>query len=250
MAFNLENWLHTMTTISMRYFILAGMTFLIFYILFPKVFQKIKIQRVFPKPKNYYRDVSYSVISMLIFSTIAYNCFTALKPYNNINYGEIKNTTFYALSFIWMFFLHDAYFYWSHRAMHHPFLYRKVHLIHHKSTNPSPWTAYAFHPLEAIVEAGIVPLIAFTIPVHRSAFFIFMLFQIIYNVYGHLGYELYPKNFHKTWIGKWVNTGTAHNQHHKSFFGNYGLYTLIWDRLLGTIREDYDDAFAEIRNKA
>lgn len=249
MNFNLDKWMHTMMTISMRYFILAGMTFLIFYILFPKVFQKIKIQRLFPKPKNYYRDVRYSVISILIFSTIAYVCFTALKPYNNINYGEVKNPAFYALSFVWMFFLHDAYFYWSHRAMHHPLLYRKIHLVHHKSTNPSPWTAYAFHPLEAIVEAGIVPLIAFTIPVHRSAFFIFMLFQIIYNVYGHLGYELYPANFHKTWIGKWVNTGTAHNQHHKSFFGNYGLYTLIWDRLFGTIRNDYNEAFQEVRNK-
>lgn len=249
MKFNLEPWLHTMMSISMRYFILAGITFLVFYILFPQLFQKIKIQKLFPKPKNYYRDISYSVLSILIFSTIAYICFTVLKPYNNINYGEIKNPVFYALSFVWMFFLHDAYFYWSHRAMHHPLLYRKVHLVHHKSTNPSPWTAYAFHPLEAIVEAGIIPLIAFTIPVHRSAFFIFMLFQIIYNVYGHLGYELYPENFHKTRIGKWVNTGTAHNQHHKSFFGNYGLYTLIWDRLLGTIREDYDAAFNQVKIK-
>jgi lathosterol oxidase len=248
MEFDLEPWIHSVRTVSSRYFILAGAAFLVFYILFPRIFQKIKIQKKFPNTKNYYRDILYSVISMIIFATIAYISFTLLKPYNNINYGDIKNNYLYALSFVWMYFLHDTYFYWSHRAMHHPFLYRKVHLIHHKSTNPSPWTAYAFHPLEAIIEAGIAPLIAFTIPVHRSAFFIFMLFQIIYNVYGHLGYELYPKGFNKTWIGKWINTGTAHNQHHKSFFGNYGLYTLIWDRLLGTIRDDYDTTFEKVRN--
>jgi lathosterol oxidase len=248
MEFDLEPWIHSVRTVSSRYFILAGAAFLVFYILFPRIFQKIKIQKKFPNTKNYYRDIFYSVISMIIFATIAYISFTLLKPYNNINYGDIKNNYLYALSFVWMYFLHDTYFYWSHRAMHHPFLYRKVHLIHHKSTNPSPWTAYAFHPLEAIIEAGIAPLIAFTIPVHRSAFFIFMLFQIIYNVYGHLGYELYPKGFNKTWIGKWINTGTAHNQHHKSFFGNYGLYTLIWDRLLGTIRDDYDTTFEKVRN--
>jgi lathosterol oxidase len=248
MEFDLEPWIHSIRTVSSRYFILAGTAFLVFYILFPRIFQKIKIQKKFPNTKNYYRDILYSVISMIIFATIAYISFTLLKPYNNINYGDIKNNYLYALSFVWMYFLHDTYFYWSHRAMHHPFLYRKVHLIHHKSTNPSPWTAYAFHPLEAIIEAGIAPLIAFTIPVHRSAFFIFMLFQIIYNVYGHLGYELYPKGFNKTWIGKWINTGTAHNQHHKSFFGNYGLYTLIWDRLLGTIRDDYDTTFEKVRN--
>ncbi|WP_394759533.1 sterol desaturase family protein [Flavobacterium sp.] len=248
MDFDFDAWLKAITNISARYFILAGTSFLIFYILLPKIFLKIKIQKLFPKTKNYYRDITYSVISMFIFSTIAYITFTLLKPYNNINYGEVTNYYWYALSFVWMFFLHDTYFYWCHRAMHHSFLYRKVHLIHHKSTNPSPWTAYAFHPLEAIIEAGIAPLIAFTIPVHRTAFFIFMLFQIIYNVYGHLGYELYPKGFNKTWIGKWVNTGTAHNQHHKLFFGNYGLYTLIWDRILGTVRDDYDATFEEVRN--
>ena len=247
MEFNLEPWIHSIKNVSSRYFILAGTAFLVFYILLPRIFQKIKIQKTFPKNKNYYRDIMYSVISMLIFSTVTYISFAVLKPYNNINYGEIKNNYLYALSFFWMYFLHDTYFYWSHRVMHHPFLYRKVHLIHHKSTNPSPWTAYAFHPLEAIIEAGIAPLIAFTIPVHRSAFFIFMLFQIIYNVYGHLGYELYPKGFNKTWIGRWINTGTAHNQHHKSFFGNYGLYTLIWDRLLGTVRDDYDTTFEKVR---
>lgn len=247
MNFKVDIWLQSLTNISVRYFLLASATFLIFYILFPKVFERIKIQKKFPKKENYYRDIGYSVISMLIFATMAYICFTALKPYNTINYGEISNPYGYALSFVWMFFLHDTYFYWCHRAMHHPLLYRKVHLIHHKSTNPSPWTAYAFHPLEAILEAGIIPLVAFTIPVHRTAFFMFMLFQIIYNVYGHLGYELFPKNFHKTWIGKWVNTSVAHNQHHKSFFGNYGLYTLIWDRWFGTVREDYDETYETVK---
>ena len=247
MPFDIKPWLHSMYTVSARYFILAGVAFFIFYILFPKRFENIKIQKKIPKSENYYRDIRYSIIAMLIFATVGYITFTLLKPYNNINYGDIKNPYWYGLSFVWMFFLHDTYFYWCHRAMHHPFLYKKVHLIHHKSTNPSPWTAYAFHPFEAIIETGIAPLIAFTIPVHRTAFFMFMLFQILYNVYGHLGYELFPKGFNKTRIGKYINTGTAHNQHHKYFFGNYGLYTLIWDRLLGTVREDYDETYDSTR---
>jgi len=40
--------------------------------------------------------------------------------------------------------------------MHHKKLFRWFHLVHHQSTNPSPWAAYAFHPLEAVVEAGII----------------------------------------------------------------------------------------------
>uniref|UniRef100_UPI0025DAB667 sterol desaturase family protein n=1 Tax=Marivirga sp. TaxID=2018662 RepID=UPI0025DAB667 len=111
------------------------------------------------------------------------------------------------------------------------------------------WTAYAFHPLEAILEAGIIALIAFTIPTHRSAIVIFFIFQIIYNVYGHLGFELWTRNFHKTWIGRFVNTSVAHNMHHKKFHGNFGLYTLIWDRVFGTLRKDYDTDFEKVTNK-
>ncbi len=245
MDFKVDKWLYALEHLSLRYFVFAGMAFLIFYVLFAKQFKPIKIQETFPKQKDYNRDVAFSVLSILIFATVAYITFTALKPYNNIYYGAIDHygMLWYALSFVWMFFLHDAYFYWAHRIMHHPAIFKQVHLVHHKSTNPSPWTAYAFHPMEAIVEAGIAPVIAFTLPVHSSAFIIFMLFQIIYNVYGHLGYELYPSGFAKTKIGRWVNTSTAHNQHHKYFKGNYGLYTLIWDRWMGTLRSDYEENF-------
>ena len=242
-CFNVGAWLKVVSIISSRYFVLAGFTFLLFYILFKNKWQKFRLQNKFPKSVHYYQDVKYSLVSMFIFSSIAYLCMNTFKAYNNVIYAPIDNWYYFAFSFLWMYFLHDAYFYWMHRLMHSPLLYRKVHLIHHKSTNPSPWTAYAFHPLEAIIEAGIVPLIAFTVPVYRNAFFLFMLFQIIYNVYGHLGYELYPKNFNKTILGKWINTGSAHNEHHRSFHGNYGLYTLIWDRLFKTLREDYDTNF-------
>lgn len=45
-------------------------------------------------------------------------------------------------------------------------------------------------------------------------------------------------SFFKTWVGKYVNTSVAHNLHHPKFHGNYGLYTLTWDRLFGTFRTD------------
>ena len=62
----------------------------------------------------------------------------------------------------------------------------------------------------------------------------------------HLGFEIYPKGFHKHWLGKWINTSVAHNLHHKKFDGNYGLYLLFWDRIMGTLRKDYDDTFESV----
>ena len=241
-----EYWTTGAFVIISRYLIIAGLAFVIFYLLFKKTLWFRKIQKKLPKRKDYKRDVIYSFISVSIFATISLIVLYFLIPYTNV-YFEFNTygIPYYIFCFLWMLFLHDTYFYWMHRAMHHPKLYKSIHLVHHKSTNPSPWTAYAFHPFEAFFEALIVPLIAFTLPVHISAIGIFFLFQIIYNVYGHLGFELYPKGFHKTSIGRWINTSTSHNLHHSRFHGNYGLYFLFWDRIMGTIREDYDVSFSK-----
>lgn len=237
-------WMKISFKITSRYFLIAGLAFLVFYVLFRRFFSPRKIQAKFPDIRHYRRDMIYSAITILIFATVGAITFVLLKPWTQI-YDRIDEYGwgYYALTYVMMFFLHDAYFYAIHRLMHHPRLFKSIHLIHHKSTNPSPWTSYAFHPLEAVLETGIIPLIAFAFPAHGTAIGLFMLFQFVYNVYGHLGYELYPKGFHKTRVGRWVNTSVAHNLHHGRFHGNYGLYTLIWDRLFGTLREDYDETY-------
>ena len=109
--------------------------------------------------------------------------------------------------------------------------------------------AIAGHPLEAIVEAGIFAIFLFTIPIHPLHLFIFFLLMILYNVYGHLGFELYPKGFNRHFIGRWINTSVNHNLHHQYFKGNYGLYFTFWDRMMGTIRKDYDQKFEEVKNR-
>lgn len=232
--------------VGSRYAFTAGIAFLIFYVLFKNRLAFKKIQAKFPQNKDIQREILYSISSITIFASIP--VLLVFNPYIR-PYTQIMDTpnqlgwTYFGFAFVIMFFMHDAYFYWTHRLMHHPRLYKYFHLVHHKSINPSPWAAYAFHPLEAVLELGIYVILIFTIPLNKYHIFIFFLFQIIYNVYGHLGYELYPRGFNKTWIGKWVNTSVSHNMHHHYFKGNYGLYTLIWDRWMGTIHQNYDQEF-------
>ena len=242
----IEYWLQQSWTTVSRYFAFAGSLFILFYIILKQPMWFRKIQKRMPAVSDYGRDIIYSLISVSIFATVGLITYRLLDDYTH-TYDSIATYGwyYYAFTWVWMFLLHDTYFYWIHRLMHQPFLYKHVHRIHHKSTNPSPWTAYAFHPLEAVLEAGIIPLIAFTLPVHKPAIGTFFLLQIMYNVYEHLGFELYPKNFHKTQIGRWVGTSVAHNLHHKRFHGNYGFYFLFWDRMMGTLRKDYDATYEE-----
>lgn len=241
--FNIEN-------IGRRYFVVAGIAFIIFYLLKGKKIRYKKIQKKVPRIKDYIREIGFSLVTICIFAMVT---FVILQVpvisshtlfYTNINsYGWF----YFFLAFPLMLVIHDTYFYWTHRLMHYKLLFRSFHLVHHYSTNPSPWAAYSFHPSEAFVEAGIFPLFLFTIPIHPLHLAIFFLFMIVYNVYGHLGYELYPKGFNKSKIGKWINTSVNHNMHHQYFKGNYGLYFLWWDRWMHTIRNDYDEKFNAVK---
>ncbi len=231
-----------------RYFLVASPFFIMFYILFKKKWAVKKIQAKFPKRKDYYREIFYSMITSVIFTGVALVVFfSSFKKYT-LKYESIDEYGwgYWGLSVFLMLILHDTYFYWMHRLIHQPTLYKRIHLVHHKSTNPSPWAAYAFHPLEGVLEAAVVFPIVLFIPFHFSALLTFLMIMIIYNVYGHLGFELYPKRFSNHPIGKWLNTSVNHNQHHKHFNGNYGLYFLFWDRWMGTLRTDYDAAYAEV----
>ena len=252
MSIEFDKYFFFLERIGSRYYLIAGAVFFLFYVVLKNKILHKKIQSLFPKNTDYLREIFYSTITILIFGFIplffianpAMRSHTTL--YDNISdYGWF----YYFLAYPIMFIMHDTYFYWTHRIMHHKSLFNIMHLVHHKSTNPSPWAAYAFHPLESIVEIGIFVVFLFTLPVHTTHIIIFFLLSIMYNIYGHLGWELYPKGFSKSLIGKWINTSVNHNQHHKYFKGNYGLYFLFWDRIMGTIRADYDESFEEVKSR-
>jgi lathosterol oxidase len=248
----MDIWAKTLFLVGGRYFLFAGAAFLWFYLILRNRKQHQKIQLRFPQRKDYWREIGYSALTIVIFSAVAALLLwhPAIAPrttrYVKIDeYGWI----YYFAIFPVMLIMHDTYFYFAHRIMHHKRIFPWVHLVHHRSTNPSPWAAYTFHPLEALVEIGILAIFLFTIPVHRTHLMIFFLIMIAYNVYGHLGFELYPKGFQKHPVGRWVNTAVNHNQHHQHFKGNYGLYFLFWDRVFGTIRKDYDERFDEVKSR-
>lgn len=249
---DIDFWKRILAIISLRYFGIAGLAFLICYVLLRKRIGYKKIQLRFPATKDYRREIIFSLITMVIFSAVAFFFLgnQSIKATTTF-YSDIHQHSrwYFWLAFPLMLVMHDAYFYFTHRLMHHPRLFKWFHLLHHKSTNPSPWAAFAFNPLEALVEIGILVVFLYTIPIMRYHLFFFFLFMMLYNVYGHLGWELYPKNFQRSVIGRWINTSVNHNQHHQYFKGNYGLYFLWWDRLFGTLRKDYETSFDEVKNR-
>lgn len=161
-----------------------------------------------------------------------------------------RGAAWFVLTLVALPVLHDAYFYWTHRAMHHRFLFRVVHRVHHLSNDPSPFAAYAFSPLEALVHALFVPLTVAWLPVSDLALFLFLAFMILRNVYGHLGIEPFPSWFVRSPWTRWSTTTTHHAMHHARFSSNYGLYFTFWDRLMGTTHASYETAFEDVAARA
>lgn len=130
--------------------------------------------------------------------------------------------------------------------MHHPRLYPYFHKVHHESTDPSPFTSFAFHPLEAVVENGIAVAFAFLLPVNFYALIIWQVLQQFFNMLGHLGFEVYPRWWNRAPALRWKTPSTHHNMHHERFDGNYGLYFRWWDRWMGTEFPDYEQHYDAI----
>lgn len=228
------------------YFPIAGG----FYFLFWK---KGKVQKYFKRiqlkirstPQKRKREIMFSMLTFAIFATIDFGLYVLANHGYTKLYTTISDYGWWYIfvSLAGMLIIHDTYFYWSHRLMHHPFVFKHVHKIHHESIDTNPFTSFSFHPIEAVFEAGIYILVAFLFPVHLLTLYLFHFIMTTLNVIGHLGYEIYPKNWvNNKWL-HWKTPSTHHNMHHSRFNGNYGLYFTFWDKIMKTEFPDYEQTF-------
>jgi sterol desaturase/sphingolipid hydroxylase (fatty acid hydroxylase superfamily) len=132
--------------------------------------------------------------------------------------------------------LHDAWFYWTHRWMHRPALFRVAHKVHHDSRPPTAWAAMSFHPIEAVTGAIVIPALVFLVPIHAGALLVVLAVMTVMGVTNHMGWELFPRSLVRGRAGAWLITASHHQRHHQSYGCNYGLYFRFWDRLCGTDR--------------
>ena len=239
-----ENWV--------RYLIFAGIAWLLAYVLFKKRMWSRKIIQRDPSTADMRREFGWSTLTVVIYGLVGAGTIWLAKHGWTQMYWKIdeRGMPWFWSTVVLAIVVHDAYFYWTHRWMHHRRLFRWFHLVHHESTNPSPWAAYCFAPLEAVVQAGIFPFLVIVMPIHPLAMLPFMFWQITFNVVGHTGYEIHPRWLMDSWLGRFINTPTNHIQHHERHGCNYGLYFNYWDRLMNTNHPGYESRYREVTSRS
>ena len=145
------------------------------------------------------------------------------------------------LSVVVYLFLHDTWFYFTHRAMHSPRLFARVHAVHHASRPPTAWAAMSFHPWEALSGALLIPALAWLIPIHWGALAVVLFVASLMGTTNHMGWEMLPASWVRGPLGRAIISASHHELHHRQYRSNYGLYFRFWDRLLGTDRGIAED---------
>ncbi len=247
----IEVWPNIILFDLLRYLIPASFFFMLFWVIGKKWWQHLFIQKSFPKQIQLWKEFGYSMSTVIIFSLVGFGIYTSERTGITLIYYKVSDygIAYMVISFILTLLFHDFYFYWTHRLMHHKRFFKYVHRVHHESTNPSPWAAYSFHPWEAFIQAMVLPIMVFTMPLHPLTIFLFLTYMIVRNVVGHLGFEILPKGFTKN---KWLNWNTAithHSMHHEHFHFNYGLYFSWWDRIMKTEHKKYHETFDEVKSR-
>lgn len=131
-------------------------------------------------------------------------------------------------------FLHDTWFYWTHRVMHEPRAFRMAHAVHHASRPPTAWAAMSFHPIEALTGAVVIPALVFVVPIHVTMLGLVLFVMTVMGITNHMGWEMFPRSLVNSRLGGWLITASHHNRHHEQYRCNYGLYFRVWDRLCKT----------------
>ncbi len=142
-----------------------------------------------------------------------------------------------ALFFLVPIWRGGAHFYFIHRILHIPTLYKWVHKLHHNNVNPGPWTGLAMHPVEQIFFYSSV-LIYYIVPAHP-------LIVIFEGIHASLSPGIGHSGFERIVLGNNTSVtthGHFHYLHHKYFECNYGLGLVPFDKWFGTFHDGTEEA--------
>jgi sterol desaturase/sphingolipid hydroxylase (fatty acid hydroxylase superfamily) len=130
----------------------------------------------------------------------------------------------------------EVHFYATHRLIHWPPLYKAIHSLHHRNTNPGPWSGLSMHPVEHIIYFSAIA-IHWIVPSHPLHAMYTSFHLMMAPVPGHSGFE-------RVEFGtRALDTGCyAHYLHHKYFEVNYSDGALPLDKIFGSFHDGSPEA--------
>jgi len=142
----------------------------------------------------------------------------------------------------WSFIIHatlvEFIYYWFHRILHFPEVYKRWHKYHHRSVNTEPTTALSFEIGERLSYTALfaIPAVGVDLLGFQSCFcfaIYYLMFDLM-NEGGHINYEAQPSWYNNTPLKYIFYTPGYHALHHTRVNTNYSLFMPWTDILFGS----------------
>ncbi len=117
--------------------------------------------------------------------------------------------------------------------------FRLVHGLHHRFALPVVVDLFVMHPIESIGFGSLWLVAALVVDLPIAGILLFAAVNYVFGLAGHLGTEIVPDRIRGWVVFDVVNTPSFHALHHQNPETNLGFYTVVWDRLLGSVNDDY-----------
>jgi plant 4alpha-monomethylsterol monooxygenase len=155
----------------------------------------------------------------------------------------------YQIAWQVIFFMYvDSFvYYWFHRALHTPYLFKKIHRLHHTVHTPWSMTAQYMHPIELLLTGMTVAGGASIIGSHIGALWAWVVVRQWTGAMGHCGYD-FPFSLFKLLPGYYGPV--YHDFHHSKCNGNYSGGFGWEDRAFGTLARGFLERDAELGGRA
>jgi len=194
-----------------------------------------------------------TIANILIFPILIYYSFSWFIPHGYIiSNAKIPNICSFVCVHLFSVISQDFSFYWGHRILHTPYLYRKFHKKHHEF-NHTRGVATLHATITENIFSNLLPTFigpmfwAFAFDgIHIAALCWWVGFKIVAAIENHSGFYwpisttwLYPTEWNDLGEGVYLKHHYFHHSHNQ---GNYSSATMDW--LFGT-----DQAYREYVQK-
>lgn len=195
---------------------------------------KAKVLRLADSARNSQikKEMAWSFVSSIVFALLSALCYQAyLLGFTKVYVSVSEHPLWYFIVSPFLFLVtYESYYYWMHRMMHIPLIFRKVHKVHHASIHPTVFTSFSFHPWEAFLQFLFFPLFLFLVPFHVSMLLTVLVLLTLSAVINHSGVEIFKRKA----LTNHLIGASHHDLHHKEFTNNFGLYFTWWDKWMKT----------------
>uniref|UniRef100_A0A1I8HYV7 Fatty acid hydroxylase domain-containing protein n=2 Tax=Macrostomum lignano TaxID=282301 RepID=A0A1I8HYV7_9PLAT len=156
------------------------------------------------------------------FSLLAYQAF---RLRGGVFHGELPTLQWVILEIGVCVLAEEVFFYYSHRLLHHPSIYKHIHKIHHEWTAPIGIISLYAHPIEHVLSNLLPPCVGpLIMGSHLGTVWVWFCLALISTSIAHCGYH-FPL----------LPSPEAHDFHHLKFVNNFGVLGVL-DSLHGTDR--------------